>query len=99
VQPPPYDNTIIKPFAVDKPGRGAAYLLSLDGRWIGCTVTRYRTVLVVEDEGLVAAGMSGSPIVATDGKAIGLVSTGVRNPVLHYCLPAWFFRRDSEVMR
>ena len=37
-------------------------------------------------------GMSGSPILM-DGKAIAVVSTDERNPVLRDCLPAWFLRR------
>lgn len=80
-------------FEVDTPGRGSAYLLSLDGEWLKCTVTRRGPGLSVEDEGLVAGGMSGSPIMSMDERAIGLVSTGGLNPVLRDNLPAWFFRR------
>jgi Trypsin-like peptidase domain len=81
------------PFEVDTEGQGLAYVLSLDGEWLKCTVTRWRTALSVKDEGLIASGMSGSPIVSMDGKAIGLLSTGGINPVLRDNLPAWFFRR------
>ena len=49
--------------------------------------------LVIEDEVLIEGGMSGSPMMSTDGKAIGLLSTGGANPVLRDKLPAWFFRR------
>jgi hypothetical protein len=80
-------------FEIDTPGQGSALLLSLDGEWLKCAVTRRGRVIIVEDEALVAGGMSGSPIVSMDGKAIGLMSTGGHNPVLRDCLPSWFFRR------
>ena len=72
-----------------------AYLLSLDGELRKCTVTRNPDNLVVQDGKLVVAGMSGSPIISIDGKAIALVSTSGMsfNPVLRDNLPAWFFRR------
>jgi hypothetical protein len=41
----------------------------------------------------VAGGMSGSPILSLDGRAIALMSTGGQNPILRQNLPAWFFRR------
>ena len=87
-------------FEVDAPGRGSARLLSLDGEWLKCTVTRRGVGLSVDDQRLVASGMSGSPIISADGEAIGLVSTGGLNPVLRDNLPAWFFpkldRRGRE---
>jgi hypothetical protein len=60
------------------------------------TVTRFHTALSVEGhhrQGLIASGMSGSPIVSMDGNAIGVISTGTLNAVLRDSLPAWFFRR------
>jgi hypothetical protein len=72
-------------------GKAAAYLLSLDGEWCKCTVRRSNLNLGIENQGMVASGMSGSPIVSTDGKAIGLVSTDDENPVLRDNLPTWFF--------
>ena len=80
-------------FEVDTPGRGSARVLSLDGEWIECTVTASAQWLGVDQEELVAGGMSGSPILSLDGRAIGLVSTGGQNPILRQNLPAWFFRR------
>lgn len=86
------------PFEVATPWQGLAYVLSLDGEWLNCTVTHGRIALSVNDEGLIASGMSGSPIVSMDGKAIGLLSTGNINPVLRDSLPAWFFRRCEAVI-
>ena len=77
----------------DTARRGAARVLSLDAEWIECSVTRVGTWLYVDEEELIEPGMSGSPIVSMDGRAIGLMSTGRRNPVLRDDLPAWFFRR------
>jgi hypothetical protein len=39
---------------------------------------------------VIASGMSGSPILATDGTAIGAVSTGSMNPCLQHNLPGWY---------
>ena len=90
----------VKPLVIaDAPqGEATAYLTSLDGEQRKCTVTRGRFTLNVREGELVAAGMSGSPIISTDGKAIALVSSsgagmGIFNPVLRDNLPAWFFRR------
>lgn len=80
-------------FTIDTPGRSTARVLSLAGEWMDCTVLRRGTWLALEDETLAESGMSGSPIVSTDGRAIGVVSTGGMNPVLRDNLPAWFFHR------
>jgi hypothetical protein len=81
-------------FFRDRPGRGVARVLSLDGKWLDCAIERWGQGLSVEnDKKVVVGGMSGSPILSRDGRAIGLVSTGGLNPVLRDCLPAWFFRR------
>jgi hypothetical protein len=53
-------------FWVDTPGR-SALLLSLEGRWLKCAV-------LLGGEGLIEGGMSGSPIISADGKAMGLIS-------------------------
>jgi hypothetical protein len=84
---------LCKSFDVPTPGRGDAYVLSLDGKRLKCTVTRWPMWLVVDDdERLVKSGMSGSPIILPDGHAIGLLSTGGQNPVLIECLPRRFSR-------
>jgi Trypsin-like peptidase domain len=68
-----------------------AWLLSLDGRWLRCTVRRNRVMLWIEDGAeQIESGMSGSPILADDGSAIGVVclSKGA-NPYLADNLPGW----------
>jgi hypothetical protein len=82
----------IRPFMDDSPGCGPARVLSLTGQWLKCTVARRGRWLTVEDEGLIVSGMSGSPVLSVDGKAIGLISTNGYCPVLMHCLPAWFFK-------
>ncbi len=77
-------------------GRGTARVLSLDAKWIECSVTRIGTWLHVEEREIIKPGMSGSPIINMDRRAIGLISTGPRNPVLRDNLPAWFFRRKAR---
>jgi len=74
-------------------GRGSARVLSLSGEWMDCTVTASRKWLTIDQEELVANGMSGSPILSPEGRAIGLMSTGEQNPILRANLPAWFFHR------
>jgi hypothetical protein len=77
------------------PGYGTAQILSLDGGWFECAVKRWGMWLSVEDESLVKAGMSGSPIVC-NGRAIWVISTGGHNPVLVDTLPARFLRELGE---
>ena len=102
-----YDTLVdsVKPLVIaDVPlGDAPAYLLSLGGELRKCTVTRNPKNLIVQEGELIVAGMSGSPIISTDGKAIGLVSAsgigggenvGLYNSVLRDNLPAWFFRRQ-----
>lgn len=74
-------------FKVPAPGKGAALVLSLDGKWLECSVTRRDPWLQIEQEGIIKSGMSGSPIVSLAGQAIGVMSTGSLNPVLVDALP------------
>lgn len=84
---------------VDAPKTDRAWLLSLDGHWFRCVVTHNGGPLWIRDaaEGIVG-GMSGSPIVADDGTAIGVICTGAGtvggpNPRLVYHLPTRFLPR------
>lgn len=85
---------------------GDAWLFSLDQRWINCRIdARYRALNIEDAAERIRPGMSGSPIVTTDG-AVGLVSvsigfgadgqrghtSGGPNPVLSGCLPGWLLR-------
>lgn len=58
--------------------RSRAWLLTLDGQWRECVVDAVgragRTVSIIRDA--TQPGMSGSPIVTDNGRAIGLVSIG-----------------------
>ena len=58
------------------PSNGGARLLSLDRRWWPCTVQHQDGPLWIRDAaGGIVGGMSGSPILAEDGSAIGVVVT------------------------
>lgn len=69
----PGDGPFAGSFTIKTPRRGSARLLSLDGKWLDCSVERYGRGLSVVDDDLVRSGMSGSPIVMAD-LAIGLIS-------------------------
>jgi hypothetical protein len=76
-----------------------ARLLSLDGRWFSCTIRHYGGPLwITHADERVLGGMSGSPIVATSGRAIGVVCTttsprdGGPNARLSHNLPGWLLR-------
>jgi hypothetical protein len=75
-------------------GKGSGLVLSLDGHWVECWVTRYKECLSIEPAKLVAAGMSGSPVLSVKGQAIGVVSIGGsgsdQNAVLVDNLPTKF---------
>src|SRR5690349_575059 len=93
----------------DSPMNGKAWLLSLDGKWFSCSVkhTGHMLHLSKAIKGIVG-GMSGSPIVADDGSAFGVVCTssggsdgvhtgGGPNPSLVHNLPCWLWRKLTEV--
>lgn len=97
------DAATVLPIA-DAPRDGPAWLLSLAGRWFRCNVRHGGGRLWISDaaDGIVG-GMSGSPIVAEDGSAIGIVCTsggragdvhteGGPNPRLTHNLPGWLLR-------
>ncbi len=58
------------------PKQGLAWMLSLDSRWLRCTVWHSGGSLWIPDaKGGIRAGMSGSPLLSDDGSAIGIVCT------------------------
>jgi hypothetical protein len=78
---------------------GPARLLSLDGRWFSCTIRHFGGPLwITHADERVHGGMSGSPIVAEAGTAIGVVCTttsprdGGPNARLSDNLPGWLLR-------
>ena len=74
----------------DLPEGGPAWLLSLEGEWFRRSVECLGGPFWVRDAAdRIRGGMSGSPILADDGSAIGVVSTGGPDPHLLYDLPAW----------
>ena len=75
-----------------------AFMLSVDGEWQSCTLYNGGRFLVIRDGAAdIKSGMSGSPIVDTNGAAVGLISTGGAagnmNPSLMDCLPPWLLRK------
>ena len=85
----------------DAPPSGSAWLLSLKNVWFRCRLTHFGGPRSITDAAeSIVPGMSGSPIVADDGAAIGVVccSTGAGdepptegspNARLNYNLPIW----------
>jgi hypothetical protein len=76
-----------------------ARLLSLDGRWFSCTIRHFGGPLwITHAAERVPGGMSGSPIVAEAGTAIGVVCAttspreGGPNASLSENLPGWLLR-------
>ena len=65
-------------------------MVSLAGEWLDCAVSHECGLLSASMRTAIASGMSGSPILATDGTAIGAVSTGSMNPCLQHNLPGWY---------
>lgn len=92
----------------DPPKKCPAWLLSLNGQWFRCTVQHNNGPLwISETAEAIIGGMSGSPIVADDGAAIGIMCTAGDdhdvythapagpNPRLTYNLPGWLLREAS----
>ena len=73
-------------------GGGSALVLSLEGEWIKCSVTRNTAWLSLEPQKFIRSGMSGSPIILANGRAIGLVSVSQQSPVLMDSIPGRFLR-------
>jgi hypothetical protein len=70
---------------------GSGWLISLRGRWFRCDVTAHNRALTISNpEQRIAGGMSGSPILTDEGRAIGVVTldTGP-DPFLVRSLPGW----------
>jgi len=75
-----------------------AWLLALSGQWFSCRVTVSERIIEISNaaEGI-RGGMSGSPIIAPDGRAIGIICIpsggsdldGHRAPYLPGNLPGW----------
>lgn len=65
------------PLKVSKPAAaGSAWLLSLAGEWEHCQMERIADGPIWITEGQIRPGMSGSPILADDGSAVGVVCAG-----------------------
>lgn len=87
-----------------------AWLLSRKGQWFACCVKRQPTGLLwIENAAQnIVGGMSGSPILAEDGSAIGVLCTSNHNgnekssreggpqPCLTRDLPGWALRQISR---
>jgi hypothetical protein len=89
----------------DAPDDGRAWLFSLTGELIPCRVqpTASGALWISDTAPGRYAGMSGSPIVAADGTAIGVFCTsdmatgdGGPNPRLTYHLPGWLLRELQD---
>lgn len=87
------------------PKEGEAWLLMLDGHWARCTVDTnfgHGTISIDNASEGIHGGMSGSPIIDSQGKAIGIVSIsggteqlhsqGGPEPSLVANLPGWLLR-------
>jgi hypothetical protein len=93
----------LEPISIaDAPAQTSAWLLSLDKRWCQCDVRHYGGPLWFSGaaDGI-RCGMSGSPVLLSDGSAIGIVCTasglealteGGPNPRLMDNLPGWLLR-------
>ena len=99
-----------------KPGvwTGPVWLLTLDGQWEQCTAQHYPQGVRVEGSPeLAPPGMSGSPILTNDGRAIAVMTTGdgtqapngsIQWPValgrtLVKSLPGWLLTRTRNQQR
>jgi hypothetical protein len=90
----------LTPIAIaDTQKAGRAWVLSLDLEWFECgyQVNDDGPLFLLKGAQPVQSGMSGSPIVLRNGKAIGAVSLGAnalgtRNPRMVRDLPGWLLR-------
>jgi Trypsin-like peptidase domain len=83
----------------DVPAGGKAYLLSLQNQRFACTVRpTIHTLWISDANAEIVGGMSGSPIVDSHGRAIGVLCTSSNanfhgpNPRLVANLPGWLLK-------
>jgi trypsin-like peptidase len=87
----------------DAPAKGVAWLLSKENRWFSCEAQHQSGPLSLNAEQDIVPGMSGSPIVDDEGRAIGICCTHSSledgtsresgpNPRLMHNLPFWAVR-------
>jgi hypothetical protein len=104
-------NSMLEPLGAvviaDAPAETTGWLLSLDKRWGRCIVRQNGGPLWFSDaaEGI-HGGMSGSPVMLDNGKAVGIVCTGGGtggldteggpNPRLMHNLPGWCLKAITE---
>jgi hypothetical protein len=79
---------------------GAAWVLSLDGKWRRCIIMHRGGRLMFKNPSvLIKGGMSGSPILDDNAAAIGVVCLGTDqgvsgpNPRLEHDLPGWVLQQ------
>jgi hypothetical protein len=78
----------------------AVWLLALSGEWFSAQATSYgRSLVVDEKSAAITGGMSGSPIVAPDGSAVGVVATNQYGPLLAANLPGWIVAKTGALAR
>lgn len=85
----------------DTPEQSLGWLLGLDGQWFSCTIENIGGSLAISDvSATIEGGMSGSPILADDGTAIGAVcssdsdgKSACGQPCLTRNLPGWLLRQ------
>jgi hypothetical protein len=73
------------------------FLFSLKGEWYPCDVKWYDRLWVSQHKNVrfserTERGMSGSPCVDAEGRAVATVSTGDINPRLMMAPPGWFLK-------
>ena len=94
--PPP---AAVEPHRRGDAAESKAWVLSLEGGWLPCSVyNNGRTLTLSGVE--IKAGMSGSPLIDEDGSAIGFIPALQRNgdhnntcPSLMDCLPGWLWKQ------
>ena len=92
----------------EAPEKGRGWLLTLDGKWVACDVQNVGRLWISNAAEPIIGGMSGSPILNSEGAAIGVVccssggeqldqhTEGGPNPSLMDALPGWLLRGIAD---
>jgi hypothetical protein len=91
----------------DAPEKQEAWLLSLNGQWLSCIAEPVPDGLLLSKAARgIDGGMSGSPILNSDGEAIGVLvcsggigslhTEGGPNPRLAHHVPGWLLPQVSD---
>ena len=83
------------PLSHEMPEGEIGWVFSLAGKWQQCRMSQVGGPLWLSGASI-DAGMSGSPILSANGRAVGVIVSNHAQPRLWHGLPSWIFRAELK---